>query len=118
MTREDPMAKSTQPAAPGDATSDEPAGDEASTPPMDEQLVDETVEQPETVVSFWRYTGEEQRVYPHVPVTVDQGDVIAWVGVPAADGRWEQHPGPITRDPDNTPKPAPQPGAQDASVEE
>jgi hypothetical protein len=76
------------------------------------------VDAPEQVVAFWRYTGEEQRVYTHVPVTVDRGDVIAHVGAPADDGRWEPHPGPITRQPDNTPKPAPVDGAQHASVEE
>jgi hypothetical protein len=106
------MAKSSGPAAPGDTT------DEQLAAPAPEQLGDEPAATPETVVSFWRYTGDEQRVYTHVPVTVEQGDVIAWVGPPATDGRWEQHPGPATREPDNTPKPAPVDGAQDASVEE
>lgn len=54
-------------------------------------------------VGFWCYTGAEQRVYAHIPVTVDNGDVIAWVGPPARDGRWVEDPGPATLDPDNTP---------------
>jgi hypothetical protein len=57
--------------------------------------------------SFWRYIGHLMRVYMHIPVTVDHGDVIAHDGPPADDGHWEPHPGPATREPDNTFVPAP-----------
>jgi len=39
---------------------------------------------------FWRYIGETARVYTHIPVTVEEGDIISWPETPATDGQWEQ----------------------------
>lgn len=50
----------------------------------------------------WRYIGEEQIVYTHIPVTPDQGDVIEWPTIPADDGRWRKAGrAKVTRRPDN-----------------
>ena len=86
--------------------------------PVDEQPTVEPAQPEPSPLAFWRYIGAEQRVYPHVPVTVDAGDVIVHDGPPADDGRWEQHPGPLTREPDNTPKPAPVERADHATAQE
>jgi len=64
---------------------------------------------------FWRYIGGVARTYMHIPVTVEHGDVVAHDGEPAADGHWESHPGPATREPDNAPKPPPA-GAGDVTA--
>jgi hypothetical protein len=54
---------------------------------------------------FWQYTGDVERLYAAVPVTVRPGDVVAHPdGPPAADGLWKPHPGPATRAPDNAPQ--------------
>lgn len=52
----------------------------------------------------WRFIGEHQLVYPHIPVTVGTGDVIAHDGPPAPDGRWEPTDAEVTRRPDNAPQ--------------
>lgn len=106
------MAKSTQPAPAADTT---PIDEQ---PAEDQSVLDQMEAEPASVVSFWAYIGHEQRIYSSVPVTVAEGDVIAWVGPPARDGRWTEHPGPATREPDNTPKPAPADDAEPATVEE
>lgn len=58
----------------------------------------------ETEVSRWRYIGGVDRVYPHVPVTVQEGAVIEHVGRPAEDGCWEAAgESEVTHRPDNAP---------------
>jgi hypothetical protein len=79
-----------------------PAQADATSAAAEPVAVDETPK-----VSFWRYIGQVARIYMHIPVTVEHGDVIAHPGEPAADGHWEAHPGPVTREPDNAPKPPP-----------
>lgn len=49
----------------------------------------------------WRYTGEHGNTYAAVPVTVSLGDIIAHVGPPAEDGRWEATDAEVTRHRDN-----------------
>lgn len=49
----------------------------------------------------WRYTGPPERVYTHIPITVDPGAVIAWYEQPAGDGCWEPTDDPVTQLPDN-----------------
>jgi hypothetical protein len=52
----------------------------------------------------WRYVGGVERVYPHVPVTVQDGAVIEHVGRPAEDGCWEAAgETEVTHQPDNAP---------------
>lgn len=54
-------------------------------------------------VGRWRYIGGVERVYPHVPVTVQDGAVIEHAGVPAEDGCWEPAGDvEVTHLPDNT----------------
>lgn len=83
---------------------------------------DQPEQEPEPEWGFWRYTGDVERIYTHVPVTVTTGDVIHHLGIPAADGNWRPDPGPATRQPDNwrptpTPPAAPAPAA-DTPVKE
>lgn len=55
-------------------------------------------------VTRWRYSGVE-RVYPHVPVTVQDGAVIEHIGRPADDGCWEAAgESEVTHLPDNAPR--------------
>lgn len=56
---------------------------------------------PTPSMSRWVYTGPPGRIYTHVPVTVDPGDVIAWPELPAGDGAWESTDAEVTRLPDN-----------------
>lgn len=66
-------------------------------------MADDT-EQDGAEVSSWRYVGAVERVYPHVPVTVQQGAVIEHVGRPADDGCWEAAgESEVTHRPDNAP---------------
>jgi hypothetical protein len=78
---------------------------------------DELVDQPDTepaeelasASGYWQYqpTDGAARVYAHLPVTVEPGDVIGpHHRVPALDGHWQPHDGPATRDRDNTPQPS------------
>lgn len=66
---------------------------------VDEQLQVADVPQ----VGRWRYVGGVERVYPHVPVTVQDGAVLEHAGVPAEDGCWEPaDDAEVTHLPDNT----------------
>lgn len=49
----------------------------------------------------WRYRGPRGRIYTHIPVTPQPGDVIAWPEIPAGDGAWEPTGDDVTRMPDN-----------------
>jgi hypothetical protein len=64
--------------------------------------VDEQGVPPE--VSCWRYVGDVERLYMHVPVTVQHGAVIEHAGIPADDGCWEEAEAgaEVTHLPDNT----------------
>ena len=54
-----------------------------------------------------RYVGDVLRVYPHIPITVQPGDVVA---IPDPDdGRFESTSAAVTRWPDNDPRSAPEP---------
>lgn len=58
----------------------------------------------EDEVTRWRYIGGVERVYPHVPVTVQDGAVIEHIGRPADDGCWEAAgESEVTHQPDNAP---------------
>jgi hypothetical protein len=48
----------------------------------------------------WRYTGPE-RIYSHIPITVQDGDVLVWPQLPADDGSWASTTSPATTLPDN-----------------
>lgn len=55
--------------------------------------------------SHLRYVGTHTRTYPHVPITVRQGDVV---NIPDPDdGLFESTTAPVTRWPDNDPRSAP-----------
>lgn len=71
--------------------------------------VDEQPQVPE--VGRWRYVGGVERLYMHVPVTVQHGAVIEHAGTPADDGCWEpaEDDAEVTHVPDNTPTEAPVP---------
>lgn len=59
--------------------------------------------QPET----WLYSGSAGRIYAHIPVTPEPGDVLAWHGLPADDGCWTATDRQANRKPDNyRPEPA------------
>lgn len=52
--------------------------------------------------SHLRYVGDVTRVYPHIPITVQPGDVVA---IPdPGDGHFEPTAEPVTRWPDNHPR--------------
>lgn len=54
-----------------------------------------------------RYVDTVTRVYPHIPITVQPGDVVT---IPdPGDGRFEPTTKPVTRWPDNDPRSAPKP---------
>lgn len=67
-------------------------------------------------VTRWRYVGGVERVYPHVPVTVQDGAVIEHDGPPADDGCWEAAgESEVTHRPDNQApdvEPAAEPAAE------
>lgn len=91
----------------------EPTQPADADPVVDEQPVDdvEPAEGTDELVSasgYWQYQPNDgvPRVYPHLPVTVEPGDVIGQHHrVPALDGHWQPHDGPATRDRDNIPQP-------------
>jgi hypothetical protein len=58
-------------------------------------------ESPPPEWSNWRYVGDVDRIYTHVPVTVAHGDVIHHPGIPAADGNWEPTEDQPTKQRDN-----------------
>lgn len=80
-----------------------PAADAAMPEISAPEPAPDTQPEPPAETGFWRYVGWVQRLYMHIPVTVDHEDVIAHAGPPSADGHWEPHPGPATRQPDNAP---------------
>ena len=53
--------------------------------------------------NFQQYTGSESRVYPTLDLTVANGDVVDFGGLPVpTDGHWTSHAGPATKTFDNT----------------
>lgn len=65
---------------------------------------------PEPELCLWEYQGPPGRTYPHIPITVDPGDVVYHLGgPPAADGAWAPAPaGAVAKPADNArPDPAP-----------
>lgn len=56
----------------------------------DEQVEEESTGVEETTdgPKYWQYVGWSEKVYPHVPVTVNRHDVIEWHELPADDGEW------------------------------
>lgn len=82
--------------SPPDTTADDAANEPAPDPQAD--VCDRRGPAPS---GRWVYTGPPGRIYTHIPVTVDPGDVIAWVELPAGDGAWEPTDDEVTRFPDN-----------------
>lgn len=58
----------------------------------------------------WRYSGPE-RIYTAIPVTVRDGDIVEWVGLPPDDGCWTRINESATRRPDNHIEPEVSPDA-------
>jgi hypothetical protein len=82
------------PSAPADPVAQESAAAPTETP------ADETApEAPEW--GRWEYVGSTPMTYPAVPVTVEPGDVIAHLGAPAGDGRWQATDAEVSTHPDN-----------------
>lgn len=68
--------------------------------------MDDGTRQHEETPARWRYIGGVERVYPHVPVTVQQGAVIEHIGPPAEDCLWEDAgESEVTHRPDNETEP-------------
>lgn len=85
------------------------SGGSAAPETTDEQTA-ERKPRGETEAPHLRYVGDDTRVYPAVPITVQPGDVVA---IPdPGDGRFEATSDAVTRWPDNDPRSAPTPEQQ------
>lgn len=61
-----------------------------------------------TGARYWQYIGQEERVYPHIPVTIRTHEMIKFDEIPAEDGNWQEvefvkDDGFIVKMPDNHP---------------
>lgn len=57
---------------------------------------------------YWQYVGQEDRAYPHIPVTVQTHEMIQYPDLPADDGNWVEvefveDDGFVVKMPDNHP---------------
>lgn len=78
----------------------EPLAEEASAPPAKPRKPAPAPVADPDGWPRWVYSGTP-RIYTHIPVTVDDGDVVEWPEIPSDDGSWAVTDQPATRRPDN-----------------